>query len=129
LGKIQVVFKGKDKDVIISGETVDEIVKEYNEIKEKLGKLTFITPPTTTQEKAVAPEKASAATRILSLKKEGFFQKPKDIGEIQSQLAAKGYHYVQTSLSGPLLKLVRKNELRRYQDQRENKKIWVYVNP
>lgn len=117
MGKIQVVFKGKDKDIIIAGDTLDEIVNEYDQIKEKIGKLVQIAPikPSKKQDGTLA--KASATVRILALKNEGFFQKPKDIAEIQEQLAAKGYHYAQTSLSGPLLGLVRKNELRRYKNR------------
>jgi hypothetical protein len=63
-----------------------------------------------------------AADLILNLREEGFFNKPKGLGEVSKALEEKGFLYPTTSLSGVVLGLVKKRELRR-------KKVdgrWVY---
>jgi hypothetical protein len=64
--------------------------------------------------------------RILVLRDEGFFRTQKSIAEICDELATHGWHYPQTSLSGPLQSMVRRRELRRMHGKKGNKKLWVY---
>jgi hypothetical protein len=64
----------------------------------------------------------SASDLIVGLKEDGFFEKPKNIGDISKALDERGFLYPVTSLSGILLTLVQKRLLRR-------KKVggrWVY---
>src|SRR6266581_9319050 len=56
---------------------------------------------------------ATAPSRILSLKREGFFNEERSITEIQEALQTRGWRYVTTALSGPLMNLVQARELRR----------------
>jgi len=76
---------------------------------------------------------ATAATsmraRILSLKDEGFFANQRTIGDIQAELAAHGWHYPLTNLSGKLQSLVRARELRRMKVNRGNRTLWMYSAP
>jgi hypothetical protein len=51
---------------------------------------------------------------LTGLKDEGFFKKPKPLGEIQTRLADLGHNYPQTALSGPMRKLVRNRIVRRF---------------
>ncbi len=63
-----------------------------------------------------------ASDLIVSLREAGFFVKPKTLADIADALEEKGYLYPTTTLSGVVLGLVKKKELRR-------KKLegrWVY---
>ena len=64
----------------------------------------------------------AASDLIIHLKEDGFFEKPKGLGEISHALEEKGYLYPVTTLSGIVLTLVQKRVLRR---KKLNKK-WVY---
>ncbi|MCW1296725.1 MAG: hypothetical protein OH319_03525 [Candidatus Parvarchaeota archaeon] len=67
--------------------------------------------------------KISATDFILKLREEGFFDKPKSILEIKEKLAENGLVYPVTTLSGVLLRLVRRKELGRIKIE----KMWGYV--
>jgi hypothetical protein len=67
-------------------------------------------------------KREGAGDLVIKLREEGFFNKPKGLGEISEALEAEGFLYPTTSLSGVVLGLVKKRELRR-------KKLdgrWVY---
>ncbi|HTQ73222.1 MAG TPA: hypothetical protein VMI74_02970 [Burkholderiales bacterium] len=67
-------------------------------------------------------KRQSASELLIGLKEEGFFEKPKALGDITQALEEKGYLYPVTSLSGVVLSLVKNHHLRR-------KKVegrWVY---
>lgn len=50
---------------------------------------------------------------LLDLKEEGFFDKPKHLKDIVSELARQGYHFMPTSLTNPLSRALRNKELGR----------------
>src|SRR6266436_7809251 len=58
-------------------------------------------------------KREGASDLIVELREAGFFEKPKSLGEIAHALEEKGYLYPVTSLSGVVLGLVKKRELRR----------------
>jgi hypothetical protein len=60
---------------------------------------------------------------IASLCDDGFFKNPRDLSGIKSALAEMGHHYPVTTLSGAMLKQVRKRNIRRIREE----KRWVYV--
>ena len=67
-------------------------------------------------------KRQSAAELLIGLKEEGYFDKPKALGDITQALEEKGYLYPVTTLSGVVLSLVKNKYLRR-------KKVegrWVY---
>ena len=80
---------------------------------------------TATKARAAAKEdkkRLGASDLVVGLKEEGFFEKPKGLGDIGKALEEKGYLYPVTTLSGVVLSLVQKRLLRR-------KKLdgkWVY---
>ncbi len=78
-------------------------------------------------ERAEAP--SSLAARIAMLAQEDFFSQPRSLAEIQRSLAERGWHYAQTNLSTPLIRLVRGRQLRRLQVAEGNKKLWKYSLP
>ncbi|MFZ0981301.1 MAG: hypothetical protein WAN23_18010 [Candidatus Acidiferrales bacterium] len=67
-------------------------------------------------------KREGAADLIVNLREAGFLNKPKSLGEIAEALEEKGYLYPTTTLSGVVLSLVKKRELRR--KKVEDK--WVY---
>jgi hypothetical protein len=81
-----------------------------------------------TQKKDAAPA-GSVPARIIELKEEGFFTEERGIREIQDELRTHGWRYDLTALSGPLMRLVRKRDLRRLQVNDGNKAIYKYFNP
>lgn len=76
---------------------------------------------------ALQPAKAkSAAARVLVLRNEGFFRSQRSMGEVSDELAAHGWHYPLTSLSGTLISLAQRQELRRVRAKKGNKRVWLY---
>lgn len=61
---------------------------------------------------------------IGSLIDGGFFKKPKDLASVKASLAEMGHHYPLTTLSGAMLRQVRKRNIRRIREQ----KRWLYVH-
>ena len=59
---------------------------------------------------------------VVGLKHEGFFDKPKSLGEIAAELEKSGYLYPTTTLSGVVLSLLKSKELTR--TKKDGK--WVY---
>ncbi len=72
---------------------------------------------------------SSLGARIAMLGREDFFSQPRSLPEIQSSLAEHGWHYAQTSLSTPLIRLVRQRQLRRLQVAEGKKRLWKYSLP
>jgi hypothetical protein len=67
-------------------------------------------------------KREGAGDLVVALREAGFFDKPKGLGEISDALEEKGFLYPTTTLSGVVLGLVKRKELRR-------KKVegrWVY---
>jgi reverse gyrase len=73
-------------------------------------------------EKKADKKRASAADLIVEMREEGFFDRPKTLGEIGSALEERGFLYPVTSLSGVVLGLLKKRELRRKKQDGK----WVY---
>ena len=72
--------------------------------------------------KSEEKKREGAGGLIVNLREAGFFEKPKGLGEIGDALEEKGFLYPTTTLSGVVLGLVKRHELRR-------KKVggkWVY---
>jgi predicted transcriptional regulator YheO len=67
-------------------------------------------------------KREGASDLIVNLRESGFFNKPKSLSEISEALEEKGYLYPVTTLSGVVLGLVKKRELRRKKHERK----WAY---
>jgi hypothetical protein len=67
-------------------------------------------------------KREGASDLIVELREAGFFKTPKALGEIGHALEEQGYLYPVTTLSGVMLGLVKKRELRR--KKKEGK--WLY---
>lgn len=69
-------------------------------------------------------------TYVRELVDDGFFTKPKTIGDVRSELAARGHHVPLTSLSGPMQTLCKARVLRRQlqpaNGNKDAKKIYSY---
>lgn len=71
---------------------------------------------------------ASTTDRILKLRDEGFFDSGRAIAEIRDELQAHGWMYPLTAISGPLMKLVRRREIKRIMSGDGRKKTFRYFN-
>jgi len=67
----------------------------------------------------------SAMKRVENLKEGKFFSQPRSLSEIVEELKKEGHIYPITHISGPMLRLVRKNSLRRIKQDNG----WKYINP
>ena len=85
--------------------------------------------PAARSEEVRSSPPSSLAERIGLLGEEGFFSEPKSLSDIQMKLAEHGWHYPQTNLSTPLIRLVRQRRLRRLQLAEGNKRVWKYALP
>jgi hypothetical protein len=72
--------------------------------------------------KKAEKRKDSASDLIISLREEGYFEKPRTLGEIGSALEERGFLYPVTTLSGVVLGLLKKKQLRRKKTDGK----WVY---
>ena len=72
---------------------------------------------------------SSLGARIALLAQEGFLADPRSLSEIQIKLREHGWHYPQSNLSTPLIRLVRQRRLRRLQLAEGSKKLWKYALP
>jgi hypothetical protein len=72
--------------------------------------------------KKAGKRKEGASDLIIGLKEEGYFEKPKTLGEIGGALEERGFLYPVTSLSGVVLGLLKKRQLRRKKVEGK----WVY---
>lgn len=72
--------------------------------------------------KREAKKQRTATDRVVALKEEGFFDKPKRLGEVAAKLEQSGYLYPVTTLSGVMLSLVQKKLLAR----KKSEGAWVY---
>ena len=66
-----------------------------------------------------------ATGHIRALMQEGFFKTRRGLPDVQKKLEEQGHIYPQTSLSPPLINLIRRKELRRLKEGGG----WKYVNP
>lgn len=80
-------------------------------------------PVQRTAQPQARPGRVTLAGSLLSLRDEGFFDQPRDLSSIKSELDAKGHFWPVTTLSGAVLGQVRKRHVRRLKkDDR-----WFYV--
>lgn len=70
--------------------------------------------------------KRNIGRSLLELRDSGFFKEKRTISDISDALGAKGLIVSQNILSPYLLKLVRKNELKREKGPAGHKKVWKY---
>jgi hypothetical protein len=78
-----------------------------------------------------APRRANGGSRrvtltglLESLRDDGFFKQPRDLGSVKAELDANGHFYPVTTLSGAVLGQVRKRNLRRLKNEDGR---WSYV--
>jgi hypothetical protein len=103
--------------------TINEIVMTFQRREEMLERFREASQNKRAGNIQGKKEHPSATDMILRLKQEGFFKEKKAIGEKQEELEKRGYHHPQTSLSGVLLRLLRKGELIRIREE----KGWEYI--
>lgn len=71
----------------------------------------------------------STSARILVLREDDFFKTQRTMGDIKGELAAHGWHYARTALSGVLQTLTQQREIRRVRAKKGEKNVWLYSEP
>lgn len=66
--------------------------------------------------------------KIILLKDGGFFEKPKEVMEVKKELQLKGHSYDIKPVGTALLRLVKKGNLKRIIEMKEQKSIYKYCN-
>ena len=117
------IIKSKSGAIITIEGTKDEITQIISDFE----RTSFVQAAKTEIQKSVLErreekKRSRASDLVIELREEGFFDKPKTLGEISHALENKGYLYPTTTLSGLVLGLVQRKQLGR---KRENGK-WVY---
>lgn len=87
-----------------------------------------LAPRTPSAARARPTGRSGPQARIEELIAEGFFKKPRTLGDVKSQLANRGFHIARTSLSGPLQALCQKKLLRRQKGIAGDKDAFGYSN-
>jgi len=121
---IQVIFKGDNQDIVISGDSVEQIVAKYEPVAKKLELLTS-KHRTTRYRKKHKDEKRGLSIResIMALKTDGFFKSKRNLDEVKRELAKRG---VTRPCSPRLTELVRDGELKRDEKKSDGRTTWVY---
>ncbi len=77
-----------------------------------------------TRDKAAKSKPSGPTDYIREIIHDGYFKAKREIGAVRDKLEERGHIYPVTSLSGPLLRLVKNKELRRIKEGG----VWKYVN-
>lgn len=107
------------------------VVETFGESASYAGRMSATTPVLSARSPLypVRTEPKTLSQRILVLRDEGFFREPRSIGSIREALAARGWHYPVTTLSGAIQGLSQRRKLRRERVREGNKTLWKYSNP
>ncbi|VVB81625.1 Uncharacterised protein [uncultured archaeon] len=73
--------------------------------------------------------KEGLKSRILALVEKQFFEKPCDATEVRQRLRDNGFPYDLEPIRTTMLRLVKKNQLRRIRESKGNTTVYKYVNP
>jgi len=130
LAKLAVTFKGAIYDVTVTGDSIQEIKKEYKKAKKDLERMTS----KTTRLKREREETRKVSTgllnqRLMELVGEDFFAIPKTMSEARIELMNRGYHYSNAAVGMGLLGFIRRRVLRRIFETKDGKKQYLYTNP
>ncbi len=93
--------------------TPEEIASVLKDIKVK----TTSRPANRNKSPKASSGRVTLPSLVSELKDEGFFKKPKTLGEIRTRLADLGHNYPITGLSGPMRNLVRSKKVRRFKEK------------
>jgi hypothetical protein len=99
-----------------------EIASIVNQIQSPAVATRISRPTKASRQKRDQKKHESASDRIANLKEEGFFNQPKSLSAVATELEKSGYLYPVTTLSGVMLGLVQRRILTRVKKDG----IWAY---
>lgn len=107
-------------------ELANQIIELVSELAELAGvKINIESPPKSAEKEKNEKKYKGATGGVRLLLKDGFFDEPKRLLDVITQLKMEGRHYPKPSLSMGLLSLVRERKLLRIPEK--GKKTWTYV--
>lgn len=133
MNKIKLIVKGSKCNLVIIGNSFDEVVKEYESNRKKIDEL--IGRPQKEFEvgehkkQFKTPSGSSIQDRVVSLINDDYFRTPRTAKEVKETLKERGFTYSFEHVSIGLVRLVRKRELRRVAQKKDEKTVYVYTNP
>ena len=126
---VELEIKGAKANLVIKGNSLAEVQKEYQDNKAQIESLIGEPHVSITTTEKTELSSTSVQGRITALFDAGFFQSPKMAKEVKTKLKEAGYTYDIQRVSIGLMRLVRKKYLRRLTEERDGKEVYVYVNP
>lgn len=124
---IGLIYHGKNKDVIVLGETLKEALSIYKKNEEEIRQTLKLADnkDSDKENQKQTKQKRTTADRLLDLKKRNFLNEPKTGAQIIEEFKSMDLHFKLGDLTLPLRNLVRSSELKRTKDFRveENQKI------
>jgi hypothetical protein len=130
--RIELIVKGDKRNLVIKGSSFEEVMTEYKKHKDEIVAFVGERSTTTAAEKTTEVLVTRTGTiqgRISELIDAGFFQSPRSAKEVKEELKNRAYTYSFDHVSIGLIRLVRKRQLRRLTEERNEKTIYVYTNP
>lgn len=115
---IGLIYHGKNKDVVVLGETLKEALSIYKKNEEEI-RQTLKLADNKDIDKEIQKQikqKKTTADRLLDLKKRNFLNEPKTGAQIIEEFKSMDLHFKLADLTLPLRTLVRSGELKRTKD-------------
>ena len=98
---------------ITTNRELDKLVKRFEQIEKRLAAVEAKLEKPKQGIKLQTRKRASLIDQIAALREDGFFATPRTITDVKIKLAERGYHCPITTISPLLLRLVRRNQLKR----------------
>ncbi len=130
---IGLIYRGKDRDVIVMGETLKDAQNIYKKNEKEISQVLKLSAKIDSDKDFVKPtkQKKTTADRLKELKKRNFLNVPKTGAQIIEEFKGMDLHFKLPDLTLPLRNLVRSGELKRTKDLpsggKSKKWMWVAV--
>ena len=128
---IGLIYRGKEKDVIVMGETLKDALNIYKENEKEIRQVLKLSGNNKDRDRDIEKQtkhKKTTADLLLDLKKRDFFNEPRAGVQIIEELKSMDLHFKLADLTFPLRKLVRRGELKRTKDLPGGgkSKLWMW---
>ena len=128
---IGLIYRGKEKDVIVMGETLKDALNIYKENEKEIRQVLKLSGNNKDRDRDIEKQtkhKKTTADLLLDLKKRDFFNEPRAGVQIIEELKSMDLHFKIGDLTFPLRKLIRRGELKRTKDLPGGgkSKLWMW---
>jgi hypothetical protein len=112
---IGLIYRGKDKDVLVMGETLKDARRIYKKNEKEIRQVLQLSASKERDKhiERLTKQNKTTADRLLDLKKRNFLNEPKTGAQIIEEFKSIDLHFKLPDLTLPLRNLVRSGELKR----------------